>query len=139
MSEKPKTGKELLAHLKETGTGKDRQQQVEIYLLDNAEASAAEVFEWALGQNMPAGTLDKIHRFAKGYAYDPIRPGESANEKLLDALKRVAALETDIRDRDAQNSLLVKENARIRNENEVLRKQQAPEKLRRESKQLQPQ
>jgi len=134
-----KTGKELLAHLKESGTGRDRCDQVAGYLAENAKATAAEVFEWALGANLPAGTLDKMHRFFRGYAYDPVKPGELASDKLTDALKRVAHLETDIKDREAQGALLVRENARLRNENELLRKQQAPEKLRRESKQLQPQ
>jgi hypothetical protein len=137
--EKQKTGAELLAHLKETGTGRDRVERVEAFLKERPEATAADVFEWAHGDGMPHGTLDKMHRFFKGYAYDPVKPGELMSDKAVAALGKVASLEAEVRERDAQNALLLKENRRLREENDLLRKQQAPEKRRAEAKQLQPQ
>ena len=117
--EPEKTGKDLLAYLKETGTGAARLEALDRFLREHKAVTAAEALEYMRSEPTTfwAGTVTKAGQFlyGDGYAYrDPNLPQLSADEEVAARDQRITDLERDLRELRAKNHQLLQENTRLR-------------------------
>lgn len=109
-----KTGLQLLAHLKNTGTGPDRLKLVQQYLDENEGASGQEVFDYLYGSQVARGTLEKCGRFLHGDAYRLVEAHVSQGDEAARLAEQLEDVKRQLAEKSAENVRLLKENAHQR-------------------------
>lgn len=113
--------KQLVGHLKESGTPTGRLRVLEAWVKDHQEASAEDLYRWMDSENLPTGTLRKAGKFIFGTEFEP--------EKLVqmapaDELLRLRQENDQLQARNAALSAeklgLTQANQYLRDDNEVL-------------------
>ena len=112
-----KTCQELLAYLKESGTGAQRCQKVETYLARYPRATAAEVVEHMASDGVQPGTVEKAGKWLYGSAYSYRGPEHGAvtlDKELANERAQNAALRLTIKALESKNHSLLKANTQLR-------------------------
>lgn len=128
-------GIELLAHLRATGTSKERCDLLEEFLRKSktesgAVPSAALCVEWMTGTGWLErwhGTVVKAGNFAHGPGFVTNTPGVSAEQELAD---RLASAQGQIKDLTEQNRELAATNRRLMIRNQFLEGRVSDARLR---------
>lgn len=112
-----KTGRNVLAYLRETGTGTERCQKVEEHLARYPKATAAELVAYMESSGFHQGTVEKAGRFVYGPAYAYAAPGQGRvthDQELANLRAQNAQLRQTLKDMEAKNHGLVKTIAQLR-------------------------
>lgn len=128
-----KSGRELLDHLKLTGTGVGRVQHLEDFLSENAEANGEACLTFMTDNRdvYLAGTIEKTARFL-GL---PV-PGASITEETENLREQLEATKKDLADVQAKNAMLLRTNQALQQKIEAHTKQETPRRLAKADRQL---
>lgn len=126
-----RTAADLLEHLTDTGTGRDRLALIQGYLDDNEEASAEDLFAWMqehLGIQQAAGTIRKAGKYLYGPTFDLPVPGMTSSDEVKDLRGKLDAAEKSIQELQGRNAILTKNNLQLKQriDSLMVRDSQAP-------------
>jgi hypothetical protein len=113
-----KTGRDLLAHLKATGTGTARVEALEAFLKASPKAGAAEAVEHmrACPNDFPLGTVRKAGKFAYGDGWDCLPDNMTPSDEAVALREQNAELSRQLRGKEAENARLLRDNQELRKE-----------------------
>lgn len=125
-----KTGLELVAHLKATGTGTDRLNALESFLAENPEASASDLVAYMQQVGMQAGTVSKAGKFAYGPQWSLFQPGQDAGDEIARLNAEAAELRKQLAESNATAARLTREADNLRNQLAEVNKRYAPQQVK---------
>lgn len=111
-----KTGAELLAYLKETGTGAARLELLSLYLRDhpNATASAAVEHMRANPTRFAFGTVRKAGKFAHGDEWDCVPENMTPSDEVTALRQENAGLARALKAKEAECARLLRDAESLR-------------------------
>ncbi len=82
------TAESVLAHLIETGTGRDRVESIDKWLKANPQATGEDLLAWAMQNAVQQGTVRKIGKVVHGPGWD-LETKASFHEEITDLRGRL--------------------------------------------------
>lgn len=120
--ETKRTAAELVAHLKETGTGPARVEIAEQFAKANPKATAMEAYEHLKDAGVALGTLRKAGAFATGDdAFEPPTVSLQTVDEVRDLREALAETRRQLQTKSVECKRLLTDNARLKKDLEYFK------------------